>query len=80
MVAAHSTVDTTLGLHGPKHGPLPGHVQAEMHLKSPSLAQNLDCDEPTYSFSKVDNPKKDPFLSSWILLLFRILWRENVRQ
>lgn len=34
----------------------------------------------TYNFSKVDKPKKDPFLSSCILLLFKILWRENVCQ
>lgn len=27
----------------------------------------------TYNFSSEDNPKKDPFLSSWILLLFKIL-------
>lgn len=47
---------------------------------SPSLAGSLHRDEHTYSFSNVDNPKKEPFLSSWILLLFRILWGENVRQ
>lgn len=85
MAAAHSTVDIKFCLHGPKHRPLPGYVQAEkdeaqMQLKIPSLAQNLDRDDNTYSFSRVDNPKKDPFRSSWILLLFKILWRENVRQ
>lgn len=70
-------------LHGPKRGPLPSHVRgpdARRDPASPSLAGSLHRDEHTYSFSNVDNPKKEPFLSSWILLLFRILWGENVRQ
>lgn len=53
---------------------------AEKQLNIPFLAQNLEYDDNTHSFSKADNPRKDPFLSSWILLLFKILWRENVRQ
>lgn len=49
-------------------------------MEDPLPASILRCDGNTYSFSKVDNPKKDPFLSSWILLLFKILRRENVGQ
>lgn len=40
--------------------------------------QKREYQSNTYNFSKVDNPKKDPFLSSWILLLFKILWGENM--
>lgn len=65
---------------GPDTGPLPGHVQAEKdQAEYQNLAQNLDCDGHTHSLSRADNPEKEPFLSSWILLLFKILRRENER-
>lgn len=31
----------------------------------------------THNFSKANNPKKDPFLRSWILLLLKILQRKK---
>lgn len=75
-----STLDTNSHLHGRTPPAFRKKDIAGMQLNTPFLAPNLEYDDNTHSFSKVDNPRKDPFLSSCILLLFRILWRENVRQ
>lgn len=82
MRAAHSAEEFCTG---PNAARFPDtcrrkRADAEKQLNSPFLAQNLEYDDDTHSFSKADNPRKDPFLSSWIWLLFKILWRENVRE
>lgn len=41
--------------------------------------QNSQSNIYTYNFSKEDNPKKEPFLSSWILLLFKSLCEQKWR-